>query len=146
MRAGGVIVKYIPKIHCNNTTPSDHCILFENNDLKIPLKLSGTFSYFYSQPPHVKDLQECDKVFITPDSDNWNPHCEYLRKIRMQRLIFEGEIVKDKRNTNYTMDISDEYDMFQNRFVSIKNLDENIEPTIRNTYSCNPGILHNQLN
>ena len=59
----------------NDPTSSDHCISFEINDLNIPLKLSGTFSYFYSLRPHMKEIQEQDKVFITPDSDDWNPHC-----------------------------------------------------------------------
>ena len=44
MRAGGVIVKDIPKTHCKNPTSSDQCILFESNNLNIPLKLSRTFS------------------------------------------------------------------------------------------------------
>ena len=35
---------------------------------------------------------------------------------------FEGDILEDKRKTNYAMDISDDNDMFQNCYVSINNL------------------------
>ena len=48
MRAGGVIVNDISKIHFNDPTSSDDCISFERNDLKIAMKFSGTFSYVYS--------------------------------------------------------------------------------------------------
>ena len=76
----------IPKIHSKDPTPSDHWRSFEINYIKILLKLSGTFSYLYYRVPHVKELQEWDKVFITPDSDNWNPHYEYFEKMRMRWL------------------------------------------------------------
>ena len=42
IRAGGVIVNDIPKIHCQDPTSSDHCISFESKDLKIIMKLFGT--------------------------------------------------------------------------------------------------------
>ena len=76
IRLDGVIVNDIPKINCKDSTSSDHCISFEINDENIPLKLSGTFPYFYSQLPFVKELQESKNVFITLDSDDWNPQCE----------------------------------------------------------------------
>ena len=145
MRSGGVIVNDIPKLHFNYPTSSYHCISLERNDLKIPLKLSGTLSYFYSRLLHVKEIQECKKVFITQDSDDWNPHCEYFDKNENVMTNFEVEMVEDKRNTNYAMEISNYNNMFQNCFVSINNLDKNIYSTIRSVYEYDPG-LHKQLN
>ena len=43
MRAGGVIVNDVPKIHCADPTVNDHCIRFTGSDLRIPLQLTGTF-------------------------------------------------------------------------------------------------------
>ena len=86
-------MNYIPNINCNDYTPSDHCISFERNNLKIPMKVSGTFSYFYSQLPYVKELQEREKVFITLDSGDWNPHCGYFEKYENEMTNFEVEIV-----------------------------------------------------
>ena len=101
MRAGGMIVNDITKIHCNYNTPSDPFISFESNDFKIPLKLSGIFLYFYFRLAHVKELQECFKVFITRGSDNWNAHCEYFDKHNNAMTKFEDDIVEDYRSTDY---------------------------------------------
>ena len=46
MRSNGLIVKDIPKVHLNDPTSSDHCISFERNRLKIPLKFLGTSQIF----------------------------------------------------------------------------------------------------
>ena len=51
---------------------------------------------------------------------------------------FEGNIVEDKRKTNYDIYISYEDDMFQNCFVSIKNLGGYIDYTISSAYEYNP--------
>ena len=80
MIAGGVVVNDYPKIQCKDPTSSDHCISFESNYLKITLKLSETFSYFYSWLLHVKYLHKCNKIFITTDSEDWNLHCKYFDK------------------------------------------------------------------
>jgi hypothetical protein len=76
LRAGGVIINDVPKIHCPDPSVLDHCISFPDSDLKIPLQLFGTFSYFHSRKPETEELYSCDKVFLTPDSSDWNPHCE----------------------------------------------------------------------
>ena len=93
MRAGGVIVNDIPKIHYKYPTSSVHFMSLVNNDLKIPLNFSRDLSYFYSGLRHVKEIQECNKVFITPDSDDWNTHCKYFEKNENTMTNFEGNIV-----------------------------------------------------
>ena len=57
---------------------------------------------------------------------------------------FEGDIVEDKIKSNYAMEISDEYYMFRNCSISIENLDEYIESTIRSVYAYDPASLHKQ--
>ena len=59
---------------------------------------------------------------------------------------FEGDIVEYDRMTDYAMYISDENDVFQNLYVSTKNLDENINSTTISAYSYDPGSLHKQCN
>ena len=56
MRAGGVQVNDIPKIHCDDPTKHDHCISFNDIDLRIPLQLFGTFSYFHTRKPMAQEL------------------------------------------------------------------------------------------
>ena len=76
MREGGVIVNDIPKMHCSDPTINDHCISFKDANLRIPLQLNGIFSYFQTRKPLASELYGKDKIFITPDSSEWNPHCE----------------------------------------------------------------------
>ena len=54
--------------------------------------------------------------------------------------------MEDKRKATYAMDISDDNDIFQNCFISIKNLDGNINSTISIAYAYDPGSLHKQCN
>ena len=72
-RAGGVIVRDVPKIHCEDPTIEDHCTRFKSSDMKIPMQISGTFSYLHSRLPTVDELYSCDKLFIAPDYIDWHP-------------------------------------------------------------------------
>lgn len=105
MRAGGVRINDVPKIHCINPQITDHCISFENHDLIIPLQLKGTFSYFHHHLPMSDELHGCDKIFITPDSAQWNPHCDSFAKNERSMTDYEGNIVPENRQSNYIMEL-----------------------------------------
>ena len=62
----------------------------------------------------MKDLQDRNKVFITPVSDDWNPHCGSFEKNDNSMNNFEGDIVEDQISTDYAVEISDDNGMFQN--------------------------------
>ena len=79
------------------TTIEDHCIRFKSSDMKIPMQLSGTFSYFRYRLPTVDELYSCDKLFITPDSSDWHPKCLSFEQNERAVLNFEGEIVDKTR-------------------------------------------------
>ena len=49
MRAAGVTLNETPKIRIKDPTIDDHCITFEDSDLRIPLQLTGVFSYFHTR-------------------------------------------------------------------------------------------------
>ena len=67
MRAAGVTLNDTPKIHRKYPTINDHCITFEGSDLRIPLQLSGVFSYFHTRKPTLSEIHECSNLFLTPD-------------------------------------------------------------------------------
>ena len=46
MRAAEVTLNETPKIHSKDQTIDDHCITFEDSDLRIPLQLSGVFESY----------------------------------------------------------------------------------------------------
>ena len=97
MREGRVIVNDIPKIHCEDPTEDHHAISFNDSSLRIPLQLSGIFSYFNTRKLEEKELFECKKLFLTPDSNDWNPHCESFASNERSMLTFRGEISEKSR-------------------------------------------------
>ena len=56
-----VVVNNVAKIHLGSPTM-----------LHIPLKLNRVFSYFQVRKPILYEIRHCDKVFITPDPNNWD--------------------------------------------------------------------------
>jgi hypothetical protein len=104
MRAGGVIVNDVLKIHCSNPTTSDHSISFQSHDLRIPLSLNGTFSYFHHRIPTSDKIHGCDKIFITPDSHQWNPHCQSFSQNEKSMLDYQGYLTEPERRLHLLME------------------------------------------
>ena len=104
MRMRGVIVNDVPKIHCKEQTVRDHAICFEDIDLRIQLHLQGIFSVFHHRAPTTDELHQCDKVFMTPDSASWNPHCNSFARNEESMLDFEGNIAQPSRRTRHLME------------------------------------------
>ena len=135
MRAGGVQVNEVPKIHCDDPTSNDHCISFKDIDLRIPLQLFGTFSYFHTRKPMTQELHDKDKVFITPDASDWNPHCESFERNERAMLNYEGEMNDPIRRTNEPMQLSpDDSDIFELNSVSADSWNSHIDATISSAY------------
>ena len=67
MRAGGIAVNDVPKIHCEDPSVDNHCVSFDISDLWISLQLNSLFSCFHTRVPTERELTECEKVFLTPD-------------------------------------------------------------------------------
>ena len=76
MRSSSVIINNDLKIHREDPTVEDHCILFDQSDLRTPLKLNGVFSHFHTTIPSEREIHECEKLFLTPDSSDLNTHCQ----------------------------------------------------------------------
>ena len=143
MRAGGVIVNDVPKIHCVDPTIDDHCIRFSSCELRIPLQLTGTFSYFHSRMPTVQELYDCDKVFITPDASDWNPHCMSFERNERAMLNYEGEIVGDERRLNLPMETDDEEakDVFEAAAISADAYESHVDATISSVFVANDNFI-----
>ena len=143
MRLGGVIVNDVPKIHCPHPTTNDHCILFPNSDLTIPLQLIDTFSFFHSRLPDVQELYDCDKVFITPDSSDRNPHCTSFERNERAMLNYEGEMVSDDRRLSLPMDGDDDaHDVFTASSVDCDVFDSHIDAVISSAFVAPDEVLH----
>jgi hypothetical protein len=118
MREGGVIMSERAKIHSPNPSEDDHCIQFRDHELRIPLRLHGTFSFFHTRMPTDDELQSCDKLFITPDSPHWNPYCPSFALNEESMLNYNGEIADKSRHTNHLMEVDDEYPIVASVLIS----------------------------
>ena len=92
IRAAGVTLNDTPNIHSKDLTIDDHCITFEDSDLRIPLQLSGVFSYFHTRKPTLSELHECPKLFLSSDANDWNPHCQSFEENEQSILTCNGEL------------------------------------------------------
>lgn len=110
MREGGVIVNGVPKIHCSDPSVNDHCLQFEDSSLRIPLQLNGIFSYFHTRKPEIQELYQYKKLFLTPDQDDWNPHCESYENNERSMLDFQGEMA-DKSHRKQHFPIFNDNDL-----------------------------------
>ncbi len=100
----GVVVNPVPKIHTADPSEDDHSLYFPEHKLRIPLKLNGTFSYFPTRSPIAADLQNIPVLFITPDSNDWNPYAEHFASNEAAMLDSEGYMVQSKYQKKMIMD------------------------------------------
>ena len=135
MRQGGAIVNDIPKIQCLDPSIDDHCIKFTTCDLRIPLQLIGVFSYFHTRKPTSKELFDKDKIFLTPDSSNWNPHCLSFEQNERTMLNYEGELNEPRRRENKPMTIdNDDNDIFELSSVTVESWQNHVDSNYNNAY------------
>ena len=61
LKEAGLIVNETPKFQCKNPTVENYSIYSKNHDLRIHLKLQGTFSYSNTCAPTAEEIQDADK-------------------------------------------------------------------------------------
>ena len=131
MREGGVIVNDIPKVHCESPNIEDHCISLKDIDLRIPLQLNGVFSYFNSRKPLPNELYDKDKVFITPDASEWNPHCPSYSHNESVMTNYEGEITSPSAHTKLQKELTfDPDEIFELASVQTSDFDTAVDSAI----------------
>ena len=142
MRQGGAIVNEKAKIHCQDPTVDDHCISFSNSELRIPLRLNGTFSFFHTRKPTDDELQSSDKIFITPDCTEWNPYCESFSLNEESITNFDGDIREPSCRTNHLMEVDEDDENGQIASVRISAFDDEIDRVSGNAFSAEYLDIH----
>ena len=96
MREAGIEVNDMPRIHIRDELIREsHSIMIPQVDLRIPLRLSGVFSYFVTRSLTNKEIEECygmDMVLITPYTKVWDPHCDSYADHEDNFLDYQGEL------------------------------------------------------
>ena len=92
IREAGVTVNNKPRIHALDPSSDHHAIIYENNSLKIPLKLNSILSYFVTSKPTNDQVRDCNDVYLITPEHNWNPHTDVYAKNKENMLDWEGNI------------------------------------------------------
>ena len=94
LREANIQVNDCAKIHATKATEQHHSILFTADNLRIPLRLQGTFSYFHHRLPLLEEIDTLQVLFLTPDSASWDPHSVHYSLDEDSHLDHNGNIVE----------------------------------------------------
>ena len=98
MRLNGLDVNECPKIMVKHPDESHHSIYFPDVDLRIPLQLDKTTSFIQTRMPTDEDISgEIERLDLTPDTEEWDPHDESYGDQERAMLDFHGNIVPKRR-------------------------------------------------
>ena len=95
--------------------------------------------------PTERELNECEKVFLTPDTSDWNPHCNSYERNERPMLDFEGNLSEPSRRLNYQVVFEDEDDELTDlastmASVSASDWEANIDANVSTAFSVPPSV------
>ena len=82
-------------IHADNPTIDHHAIYDYETKLRIDLQLKGIFSHFPTRElssQECENWEDCEVIFLTPDSATWNPNWEHFAQEKDGMLDADGDI------------------------------------------------------
>ena len=92
VRKEGEVINDKPKIPVSDPSLDDHAIIFVKDNIKLPLKLNGIFSYFETTTPIPEQVRDCEDVFLTTPEHNWDPHTNVYASNEENIVYWEGNI------------------------------------------------------
>ena len=136
LRESGHIVNECPKFQCPKPTLEDHCIVANGDDstIRIPLQLHGIFSFFHTRLPTNDELIGCSKIFMSPDSDSWNPYCTSFESNERSMTTWQGDMqLHEQRERKLMLTEDDQH--FPSAHVSAAALDAHIDNVLEHALS-----------
>ena len=100
LREAGVEVNDKAKIHMQDPTTDNHVITFGETGFKIPLSLSGIFSYFTTTKLTNDMLQDPSEVYILMPA-SWDPHSDVYAYNEDNMLDLEGNMKEPKHHDQW---------------------------------------------
>ncbi len=100
------------------------------------------FSYFHTRVPTERELNECEKVFLTPDASDWNHHCKSYERNERSMLDFEGNILEPSRRLNHQVVFEDEECEWASNMalVSARDWEAKIDANVSTAFSVPPSV------
>ena len=100
LREAAMEVNDKAKIHMQDPTTDDHVITFSEMGFKIPLSLSGIFSYFTTTKLTNDMLQDPSEVYILMPA-RWDPHSDVYAHNEDNMLDWEGNMKEPKHHDQW---------------------------------------------
>ena len=115
IREASLFLDETPKFQSTNLSQNNHTIYDEETGMRIHLQLSGTFSYFPTRKLTAHEEEHCDDypiVFLTPDSDRWDPQSSHYAEQEAAMIDHEGDIAQHDRKMKTVFNDADIAEMY----------------------------------
>ena len=96
LNKAGITCNHRPKIYCKEPSIKDHGIIHKVLSLRILLKLNAIFSFFHSRKLTHLEMENEDKSFFTPSSENLNPYSKHYSENEESMIDWQGDIISTK--------------------------------------------------
>lgn len=106
MREAGLLVNDTPKIHVDDPNEHHHVIVFPDDDLSIPLRLNGTFSFFHRRTPTFDEVKFKDPIFLTQIVTIGIPTRNILLQTRNPWSDWEGNMTPKRHRKEHVLDLN----------------------------------------
>ena len=97
VRQQGHKLSEIPKIQVDDLKETDHCLILDDDGMKIPLQLNGIVSYFHTRKPIEDEYEEAiianNVISLNVNEDKWDPHDESYAQEEECMLDFNGQVI-----------------------------------------------------
>ena len=137
VREAGIQLDECPKFQTSNPTVDSHSMYISNQNLRIPFKLINKFLYFETRKPTGHELYTGDKIFITHDASNWNPHSYHYSMNEQIILDDDGNIREVKPHEKYIME---EHETAYLNTPSVKSIDADIDALLGESSENNMNL------
>jgi len=100
VREASLFLDKTPKFQSTEVSLENHTIYDEVTGLRIHLQLNGTFLYFVTRSITLEEQENWEKypvVYLTPDSDQWDPHASHFAEAEAAMMDSSGEIVRRRK-------------------------------------------------
>ena len=112
--------------------------------MRIHLQLSGTFSYFPTRKLTEYEEEHCDDypiVYLTPDSDQWDPQSSHYAEAEAAMIDHEGDIAQNDRKMKTVFNDADIAEMYAETEPCTWQLFEDIVDAIFLDNDPNPYVV-----
>ena len=115
VREASLFLDETPKFQSTDLSRNNHTIYDDESGMRIHLQLNGTFSYFPTRALTVDEQERWDEypvVYLTPDSDRWDPQATHYADAEAAMLDSGGDIVNRDTTMSTVFDDADIAEMY----------------------------------